>query len=127
MKKLLDIKTIFIIILGSLLIIAILVNRKNDPKKYDDKIKDLHAQNDILLHNNDSLNAINKSLDKYIKEINTQLVVNTTLLTNTQLQLDNLNKRRNEIPSIVNRLSANGVANAFTDHLDKRTKSSSIR
>ena len=127
MKKLLDAKTIFIIILGTLLVIMILARRTNDPTNYENEIKDLHEQNDKLSHSNDSLKVANQNLDKYIKEINTQLAANQVLLVNTQSQLDNLNRRRNEISNSVKRLSANGVASEFSKYLDKRTKSTSIR
>ena len=127
MKKLLDTKTIFIIILATLLIIMILARRSNNPTDYENQIKALHEQNDKLLHNNDSLKAVNGKLDLYIQEINTQLVANQKQLAKTQSQLDNLNKRRNEIPNSVKRLSANGVASEFSKYLDKRTKSTSIR
>lgn len=127
MKKLLDTKTIFIIILAILLIIMILARRSNNPTDYENQIKALHEQNDKLLHNNDSLKAVNGKLDLYIQEINTQLVVKQKELAKTQSQLDNLNKRRNEIPNSVKRLSANGVASEFSKYLDKRTKSTSIR
>ena len=127
MKKLLDTKSIFIIILASLLVIAVVFNNKYTPKKYEDEINALHLENDKLTHNNDSLKVSNQKLDTYIKEINTQITENKVLLNNTQSQLNKLNKRRNEIPNSVKRLSANGVAIAFSDYLDKRTKSSSIR
>ena len=127
MKKLLDAKTIFIIILGALLVIMILARRTNDPTNYENEIKALHEQNDKLSHSNDSLKVANQNLDKYIKEINTQLAANQVLLANTQSQLDNLNRRRNEIPNSVKRLSANGVASEFSKYLNKRTKSSSVR
>ncbi len=127
MKKLLDTKTIFILILAALLVIMILARRSNNPADYEKELKALHEQNDNLLHKNDSLKSKNEKLDVYIKEINTKLVVNQKLLNNTQSQLDNLNRRRNEIPNSVKRLSANGVASEFSKYLDKRTKSSSIR
>lgn len=127
MKKFLDIKTIFIIILGSLLIIALLVNRKTNPKSYQDEINALHLENSRLTNNNDSLKLVNVKLDKTITQIEKKISANEVLLADTQLQLEYLNKRKNEIPNDVNRLSANGVTIAFTNYLDKRTKSSSIR
>jgi cell division protein FtsB len=127
MKKFLDIKTVFIIILGSLLLIALLVNRKSNPKPYQDEINALHLENDKLSHNNDSLKLVNAKLDKTITQIEKKISANEVLLADTQLQLDYLNKRKNEIPNNINRLSANGVTIAFTNYLDKRTKGSSIR
>ena len=105
----------------------ILARRSNNPTDYENEIKALHEQNDKLTFKNDSLKKANEKLDVYIKEINTQLVINQKLLNNTQSQLDNLNKRRNEIPNNVKRLSANGVASEFSKYLDKRTESTSVR
>lgn len=121
--KNIDIKTIFIFILGGLLILAVIFNQK----KYvtDETIlDDLHNKTTILETTNKSLKEANKKLDSTIFIINQELVVNRIQLDKTQKQLQELNKKRNEISTNVNRLSANGVANAFTKYLDKRTKGS---
>lgn len=118
-----DIKTIFIFILGGLLILAVIFNQ-NKQTSNDSLIKELHAKSDSLVKNNEELKEKNKKLDSAIFIINQQLVVNKEKLDKTQEQLQDLNNKRNEISTNVNRLSANGVANAFTDYLNKRTKSS---
>jgi cell division protein FtsB len=118
-----DLKTIFIFILGGLLILAVIFNQKKIGSD-ESVIKDLHAKSDSLVKNNEELKEANKKLDSAIFIINQQLVVNKEKLDKTQKQLQDLNNKRNEISTNVNRLSANGVANAFTDYLDKRTKSS---
>lgn len=118
-----DLKTIFIFILGGLLILAVIFNQKKIGSD-ESIIKDLHAKSDSLVKNNEELKEANKKLDSAIFIINQQLVVNKEKLDKTQKQLQDLNNKRNEISTNVNRLSANGVANAFTDYLDKRTKSS---
>lgn len=118
-----DIKTIFIFILGGLLILAVIFNQ-NKQNSNDSLIKELHAKSDSLVKNNEELKEKNKKLDSAIFIINQQLVVNKEKLDKTQEQLQDLNNKRNEISTNVNRLSANGVANAFTDYLNKRTKSS---
>lgn len=118
-----DLKTIFIFILGGLLILAVIFNQKKIGSD-ESVIKDLHAKSDSLVKNNEELKEANKKLDSAIFIINQELVVNKEKLDKTQKQLQDLNNKRNEISTNVNRLSANGVANAFTDYLDKRTKSS---
>ena len=118
-----DIKTIFIFILGGLLILAVIFNQ-NKQSSNDSLIKELHAKSDSLVKNNEELKEKNKKLDSAIFIINKELIVNKTKLDKTQNQLEDLNNKRNEISSNVNRLSANGVSNAFTDYLNKRTKSS---
>lgn len=116
-------KTIFIFILGGLLILAVIFNQKKQGSN-DSLIKELHAKSDSLVKNNEELTEANKKLDSSIFIINQQLVVNKEKLDKTQKQLQDLNNKRNEIPTNVNRLSANSVANAFTDYLNQRTKSS---
>jgi outer membrane murein-binding lipoprotein Lpp len=121
--KTFDMKTIFIFILGGLLILAVIFNQKKQGSN-DSLIKELHAKSDSLVKNNEELKEKNKKLDSAIFIINKELIVNKAKLDKTQNQLQDLNKKRNEISSNVNRLSANGVSNAFTDYLNKRTTSS---
>lgn len=118
-----DIKTIFIFVLGGLLILAVIFNQKSSSSN-DTIIKDLHEKSALLEKNNEELKQANKKLDSSITIINQELIVNKVKLEKTQKQLQDLNNKRNEISSSVNRLSANGIANAFTEYLDKRTKSS---
>lgn len=121
--KTFDIKTIFIFILGGLLILAVIFNQKKQTSN-DSIIKELHVKSDLLEKDNEELKEANKKLDSTIFIINQELVVNKEKLDKTQAKLQDLNNKRNEISTNVNRLSANGVANAFTDYLNKRTKSS---
>lgn len=118
-----DTKTIFIFILGGLLILAVIFGQKGIVSN-DSDIKDLRAKSDSLVKSNEELKEANKKLDSMIFIVNKELVVNKEKLDKTQQQLQDLNNKRNEISNNVNSLSANGVANAFTDYLNKRTKSS---
>jgi hypothetical protein len=117
-----DLKTIFIFVLAIALIISFLAGQKSSDNTYKDRIKDLETKTVLLKKENDSLNKVNIKLDVAIVGFQKQIVANKVKLNKTQLQLDNLNKRRNETPIKVNRLSANGVARAFTEYLDKRTE-----
>ena len=127
MIKKLDIKTIAIIVLGIALIISFFFGQGNKIDYKKDEINALHKDNANLSHKNDSLNAVNVKLDAAFAEINKVLEINAKKLSDTQLDLDKLKKRKNEIPTYVNRLSANGVTNAFTDYLQTRTKSTASR
>lgn len=118
-----DLKTIFIFVLAGCLILSFLAGQKSISSGYKDQIKDLEVKAATLKNKNDSLNAINIKLDAAIIGFEKQIITNQVKLKQTQSQLDYLNKRRNETPIKVNRLSANGVASAFTEYLDKRTKS----
>jgi cell division protein FtsB len=118
-----DLKTIFIFVLAGCLILSFLAGQKSTGSDYKDKIKDLELKAATLKSKNDSLSDINTKLDIAIVGFQKQINDNQVKLKQTQSQLDYLNKRRNETPIKVNRLSANGVASAFAEYLDKRTKS----
>jgi hypothetical protein len=118
-----DLKTIFIFVLAGCLILSFLAGQKSTSSDYKDKIKDLELKAATLKSKNDSLSDINTKLDIAIVGFQKQINDNQVKLKQTQSQLDYLNKRRNETPIKVNRLSANGVASAFAEYLDKRTKS----
>lgn len=121
--KKLDIKNIFIIILGFGLIISFFIGQKSNINYKKDELKSLHDSNELLSKKNDSLLTINSILDKKIALINVLIEQNNKKLSETQSQLDKLKKKRNEVSNHVNNLSADGVSNAFSDFLDKTTKS----
>jgi hypothetical protein len=121
--KKLDIKTWFIIILGIALIISFFFGQGSKTDLHKDEIKVLHESNTALLKSNDSLKVVNSILDAKIISINKILNIDAKVLSDTQSELNELKKRKNEIPIYVNHLSANGVSNAFSDYLKNRTKS----
>lgn len=125
--KTIDVKTIAIIILGLVLIISFFFGQNSTINKHVDEIKALQEENSALVVKNDGLVAKNIKIDKVISQINNKIDNNSTQLLKTQVELIKLKNKKNEIPSYVNRLSANGVANEFTKYLDKRTESDSIR
>lgn len=120
-----DIKTIFIFILGGLLILATIFNQNKI--KTISNLEEFKTKSEILLKENKKLVESNKKLDSAINVIKQELEINKTKLDITKKQLENLNNKRDEIYTKVNRLSANDVANAFTEYLNKRTKSSNPR
>ena len=117
--KKLDIKTWFIIILGIALCISFWFGQKSHIDTHADEIKALHEQNTVLIKKNDSLNIENAKIDGLIIEINKKLDSNNEVLASTKKELQNLKKKQNEIPHYVNHLSADGVANAFSEYLTK--------
>jgi hypothetical protein len=125
--KKLDIKTIAIIVLGIALIISFMFGQKSHIDNHEDEIKALNKDNARLSHKDDSLNAINVKLDAAVAVINKVLEINIKKLSDTQLELDELKKKQNEVHTYVNHLSANGVTNAFTDYFQARTESSVSR
>ena len=112
-----DLKTILIVVL-SLLVIALYIGVQ---KGY---IGENHkAENDLLTTQNDSLQKANNTLQMQIgglEELTNDLNIK---LDSAQAIITKLKGKRNEIPSKVNRMSANDVTDAFTKYLDKKDKS----
>jgi hypothetical protein len=123
--KKLDIKTVFIIILSLALIISFFVGQKNKIDYRKDEIKVLHVKNNELLKKNNSLAIVNKTLDKKIAKIDSIIKVNDIIISEKQSQIEILKRRKNEIPSHINVLSANGVASSLSKYIEKTRKSSS--
>lgn len=122
--KKLDIKSIAIIVLGAALIISFIFGQNNNIDYKKDEIKALHDQNKLLTQANDSLLLANKRIDQQIKDIHCELAKTAVELAKTQKELTDLKHRKNEIPKYVNGLSANDVANSFTNYLDSKSKHS---
>jgi len=121
--KKIDIKSVFIVILAIGLIFSFLIGQRSKIDYKKDELKTLHDSNELLISKNDSLLTVNTVLDRKIASINLIIEQNNKKLSETQSQLEKLKKKRNEVSNNVNSLSANGVSNAFSDFLNKNTKS----
>jgi len=100
-----------------------LVFRNKDLTTNDDLIEQLHHQNDSLKLANDSLELKSKELDDSLLVIHTELKENETALLETQLQLNTLIKKKNEISNHVINLSANDVASELTKYIERHKTS----
>lgn len=89
-----------------------------------DDIEQLHVYNEQLIKKIDSLKSVNVEIENRIALIDEQLENNATELHQTQTELEKLKKRKNEIHSYVNGLSADSVANSLSDYIKNRTTSS---
>lgn len=123
-SKKLDIKTILIIVLGIGLIISFMFGQKSTTNKHNDEINQLHLSNEQLTKQIDSLKAVNFQIDSKIVIIDKLLEGNTAKLYETQTELTDLKKRKHEIPTYVNALSADGVANSLSNYIQTRVTSS---
>jgi hypothetical protein len=123
--KKIDIKLVFILVLSLALIISFFVGQKNKIDYRKDEIEVLHAKNNELLKKNDSLAIVNQTLDKKIAKIDSIIKVNDIKISEKQSQIETLKRRKNEIPSHVNVLSANGVASSLSKYIERTRKSSS--
>ena len=115
-----DIKTIFILVLGVAVILLLLFRPSKEISTYEEEMLILKNQNIKLLQNNDSLSTINDKLiedviilEEDVEEINIKLV-------DSSKEIDKLKKKKNEIPSNVIVMDANSVTNYLADYLERR-------
>jgi hypothetical protein len=108
-----DIKNVFIIVLSVVLIFMLIFNRR--PKNENSNLKDLEKQNVVLQHQNDSLMSLNQTYDYKISVLNHKADSIENKLIQSEIKIKELNKKKNEIPKIINSMSANDVANSFSD------------
>lgn len=108
-----DIKNIFIIVLSAVVIFMLIFNRGS--KKEFSTPKDLEQKNIALQNQNDSLMSLNQTYDDKISVLNHKADSIENKLIQSEIKIKDLNKKKNEIPKIVNGMSANDVANSFSD------------
>ena len=115
-----DIKTIFILVLGAAVILLLLFRPSKEISTYEEEMLILKNQNIKLLQNNDSLSTINDKLiedviilEEDVEEINIKL-------EDSSKEIDKLKKKKNEIPSNVIVMDANSVTNYLADYLKRR-------
>jgi predicted nuclease with TOPRIM domain len=119
MKKL-DIKSITIIILSIALIITYFMGDNTVINNYQEQIEKSRKENQELVSKNDSLKTEKVKLDEKFAKLECKIKENDLKISKTQSQLEKLNKRRNEVPTYVNGLSVNDVADAFTEYLENQ-------
>jgi hypothetical protein len=121
MLKTLDIKSIIIIILASLLLIFTVFqpNRKID--QYKDEIKTLHQKNEKLLYTSDSLRLVNVQIDAELQKIYGVIKLHEKLIVQYNNTINDLKKQQDETSNRVNVLNADGVAAEFTNYIKKRS------
>jgi hypothetical protein len=126
MLKKLDIKSILIIILATLLIILTVFQPNKKIDYYKNEIELLHKSNAKLLYSNDSLKLVNKGLDKELTKIYGVIKLHETLILKYNNTINDLKQQQDETTNRINILNADGVATEFTNYLKKRS-SKSIR
>ena len=123
MKKLFNnIQLVFIIILAVALILSILSKPSTPIDTYEDEINLLKKQNKELRLSNDSLSLTNSKLQNEINIILYAIDSTEVILKETETKLAALEKKRNEIPSIINNMDSDDVTNNISDYLKRRGK-----
>ena len=123
MKKLFNnIQLVFIIILAVALILSLLSKPSTPVDTYEDEINLLKKQNKELRLSNDSLSLANSKLQNEINIILYAIDSTEVILKETETKLAALEKKRNEIPSIINNMDSDDVTNNISDYLKRRGK-----
>ena len=123
MKKLFNnIQLVFIIILAVALILSILSRPSPTIDTYEDEINILKKHNKELRLSNDSLISANGELQKEIYIILHVIDSTEVVLREIEIELAELEKRRNEIPNIISNMDSDDITNNLTDYLKRRGK-----
>ena len=123
MKKLFNnIQLVFIIILAVALILSILSKPSTPIDTYEDEINLLKKQNKELRLSNYSLTSANVKLQEEINIILYAIDSTEVALRETEAKLTELEKRRNEVPSIINNMDSDDITNNISDYLKRRSK-----
>jgi len=121
LKKIFDnIQAIFIVILAAALILSFIFRPSKPIETYENEINSLKHQNQQLLLSNDSINLINTKLQKEINIILIAIDSTKVVLKEKENKIKELEKKRNEVPTIINNMHSDDVTNSFSDYLKRR-------
>ena len=119
-KSKIDIKTIFILVLGAAVILLLLFRPTKEINTHEEEMLMLENQNKILLQDNDSLSSINNKLIEDVVILEEDVEEINIKLEDSSKEIDKLKKKKNEIPSNVIIMDANDVTNHLADYLERR-------
>ena len=119
-KSKIDIKTIFILVLGAAVILLLLFRPTKEINTHEEEILMLENQNKILLQDNDSLSSINNKLIEDVVILEEDVEEINIKLEDSSKEIDKLKKKKNEIPSNVIIMDANDVTYNIADYLERR-------
>lgn len=114
-----DIKTVFIIVLGLIVVLMILFRPSKDINYYEEEINLLNEKNVLLLKSNDSIISINNNLQKEIDILNQSVDSVNLVLNKNEEEINKLKKRKGEVFDRVNNMDVNGVTRNLTDYLKR--------
>ena len=119
-KPKIDIKTIFILVLGVAVILLLLFGPSKEINTHEEEILILKTQNRILSQDNDSISSINIKLMKDVVILEEDVEEINVKLEDSNKEIDKLKRKKNEIPSNVIIMDANDVTSHLADYLKRR-------
>jgi Tfp pilus assembly protein PilN len=117
-----DIKIVFILVLAVALILSFLFRPSTPIETYETEIDVLKQENQKLLLSNDSINQINTRLQEEITVMLYAIDSTEVILKQTEEKLSDLEKKRNEISTIVTNMDSDDITNTFSEYLKRRNK-----
>ena len=114
-----DIKTVFIIVLGLIVFFMILFRPSKDINYYEEEIRLLNEKNVLLLKSNDSIISLNNNLQKEIDILNQSVDSVNLVLNKNEEEINKLKKRKGEVFDRVNNMDVNGVTRNLTDYIKR--------
>lgn len=118
-KSKIDIKTIFILVLGAA-VILLLFRPSKGINTHEEEILILKTQNKVLIQDNDNISTINIKLMEDVVILEEDVEEINVKLEDSNKEIEKLKKKKNEISSNVIIMDANDVTNNIADYLERR-------
>ena len=115
-----DIKDIFIIVLGLVIVTMILFRPSNDISMYEEEINILNQKNKILIDINDSISIANNLLENQISLLEVDVETVNGKLIDNEKEINKLKRNKGEIYKHVNSLDVDGVTSGLSDYLKRK-------
>lgn len=115
-----DIKDIFIIVLGLVIVTMILFRPSNDISMYEEEINILNQRNKILIDINDSISIANNLLENQISLLEVDVETVNGKLIDNEKEINKLKRNKGEIYKHVNSLDVDGVTSGISDYLKRK-------
>jgi hypothetical protein len=115
-----NIKDIFIIVLGLIIVFMILFKPSKDISMYEEEINVLNQRNKFLIEVNDSISVANNLLEKQILLLEVDVETVNDKLVDNEEEINKLKRNKGEIYKHVNSLDVNGVTSGLSDYLKRK-------
>ena len=115
-----DIKDIFIIVLGLVIVTMILFRPSKDISMYEKEINILNQRNKILIDINDSISIANNLLENQISLLEVDVETVNDKLIDNEKEINKLKRNKGEIYKHVNSLDVDGVTSGLSDYLKRK-------
>ena len=115
-----DIKDIFIIVLGLVIVTMIIFRPSKDISMYEEEINMLNQRNKILIEINDSISTANNILENQISLLEVDVETVNGKLIDNEKEIKKLKRNKGEIYKHVNSLDVNGVTSGLSDYLKRK-------